>query len=337
MSMRLSICIPTFNRADFIGDTLENISKQLVNGVEVIIVDGASSDHTEEVVRSWLSHYPAIKYYRGKTNCGVDADLAKCLEIASGEYCWLMSSDDFLYDGAIEHILREIDHKTASIYLGNRIDCTKDMTPIRLQTWIEEQRSDRVFVFNGISDIVAYFENIKTIGALFSYIPCVIVARVPWLEVHGSEPFYGTNYAHVYRLLEIIVGGGRLKYINKPVVLCRMDNDSFSSQGLAKRYLIDFQGYLRIAHGVFQDNQRAVAAMLAVITREHRWPRILKVRADCQTNEEWETIRVLLVAFGYRTSLIAVCGFFGRFRPLVFFLHYVYHHLLKQLTHDKLI
>ena len=51
-SVRLSICIPVYNFGPFVGQTLDSILGQsgMGEGVEVLVVDGASTDNTEEVV-----------------------------------------------------------------------------------------------------------------------------------------------------------------------------------------------------------------------------------------------------------------------------------------------
>jgi len=52
---RLSICIATRNRADFISETLDSIVGQIETGVEIVIVDGASSDETPKVLGRYLA------------------------------------------------------------------------------------------------------------------------------------------------------------------------------------------------------------------------------------------------------------------------------------------
>jgi glycosyltransferase involved in cell wall biosynthesis len=58
----LSICIATYNRADYIGETLDSIIPQLTDNVELLVVDGASTDNTEDVVRTYTD--PRIRYVR---------------------------------------------------------------------------------------------------------------------------------------------------------------------------------------------------------------------------------------------------------------------------------
>src|SRR3990172_8001177 len=101
---KLSVCIATFKRATFIGETLESILGQVEPGVEVVVVDGASPDDTEEVVRRLAVAHSGLRYHREPVNSGVDADYDKAVGYAQGEYCWLMTDDDVLVPGAIARV-----------------------------------------------------------------------------------------------------------------------------------------------------------------------------------------------------------------------------------------
>lgn len=317
MTIRLSICIPTYNRSQFIGVTLNNIISQCNDEVEIVIMDGASTDNTESVVQEFQERFDNIRYCRGQKNMGVDADLAKAIILAQGEYCWLMSSDDLLTSKAVSVVLSEIE-SGCGIYLCNRTECTKEMVPVIRQYWFPRKFNDHIFnLFSG-DDLREYFGATNLIGAIFSYIPCIIVRRMLWLSIDGSEEFFGTGYAHVYTLLSIIKNKCKLKYIRSSLVLCRMDNDSFSSNGLVSRYMLDFNGYLRIANKLFSDDRRTREMFLKVMTREHRWFRLLKLRAHAGDGQKWLEIRNLLLEFGYSQLVINLCGFFGGFHRLVF-------------------
>lgn len=317
MAIKLSICIPTYNRAQFIEATLESILSQVQPEVEIVIMDGASTDNTESVVQEFQERFDNIRYYRGQKNMGVDADLAKAISLAQGEYCWLMSSDDLLTSKAVNVVLSEIE-SGCGIYLCNRTECTKEMIPIIRQYWFPRKFNDQIFNLINGDDLREYLGATNMIGALFSYIPCVIVRRQLWLSIEGSEEFFGTGYAHVYTLFSIIKNKCKLKYIRSSLVLCRMDNDSFSSNGLVSRYLLDFNGYLRIANKLFSGDRRTREMFLKVMTREHRWFRLLKLRAHVEDGQKWEEIRNLLLEFGYSPLVIDLCGFLGYFRRLVF-------------------
>src|SRR4051794_33591388 len=106
---KLSVCIATYNRARFIGETLDSLLPQITEDVELIVLDGASPDDTQEVVDRHVNAHPRVRYVRELTNSGVDQDYDKAVSYASGQYCWLMSDDDLLVPNAVERVLKRLD------------------------------------------------------------------------------------------------------------------------------------------------------------------------------------------------------------------------------------
>ena len=106
---KLSICIPTFNRAEYINELLKSIVCQDLQGVEVVVSDNASTDNTCDVLALYAKKYANIKYSLSETNLGADLNYFRAVEMASGEYCWIIGSDDCLDAGAIKFVLNVLD------------------------------------------------------------------------------------------------------------------------------------------------------------------------------------------------------------------------------------
>ena len=104
----LSVCIATYNRAEYIGKTLESIIPQLTDEVEIVIADGASTDNTSRVVKHYAEACKQINYIQLPSKGGVDQDYCKAVELANGEYCWLFTDDDLIQPMAISTALNEI-------------------------------------------------------------------------------------------------------------------------------------------------------------------------------------------------------------------------------------
>lgn len=329
MSYRLSICIPTFNRAEFLNLTLSNIIPLINADIEIVIMDGASTDDTSKIVQKWKNLCPSINYVQGDINNGVDADLASCVEFARGEYCWLMSSDDLFLETSIKRVMQEINEKNYTVLLGCRVDCSKEMKPLGNQHWIKHTDHATTFNFFNSDDFILYFDQVDSLGALFSYISSIIIHRQSWMNVKNGNKFFGTNYAHVFRIFEMLKKNGSMRYIDEPLVLCRMDNDSFSSEGLVKRFKIDYVGYSKIANGLFESNPKILNSMLKVLTREHKWPRLLKIRAHCQNPTEWKKIKDEMKIFGYSEFTLYSVEIIGKLKPIVFTIVWIYEVLKK--------
>lgn len=95
---RVSICIPTFNRADFLRQAVDSALGQDYRQLEVVIGDNASTDGTREACRAYARD-PRVRYYRSATNRGATANVRSCVrDYASGEYALVLSDDDLLVD-----------------------------------------------------------------------------------------------------------------------------------------------------------------------------------------------------------------------------------------------
>lgn len=92
MSTRVSVVIPTFNCADWLGAAIDSALQQQGADVEVIVVDDGSTDHTARLVRG----YGDRVRYAYQHNAGVSAARNRGLALATGEYTVFLDADDLL-------------------------------------------------------------------------------------------------------------------------------------------------------------------------------------------------------------------------------------------------
>lgn len=95
--MKISICIPQYNRIEYLIKSLEELQSQNYVDFEVVISDDCSKDDTFERISNYskTSNYP-ITYFKFDQNQGYDRNLRKSIELASGEYCFVLGNDDTL-------------------------------------------------------------------------------------------------------------------------------------------------------------------------------------------------------------------------------------------------
>jgi abequosyltransferase len=186
--IKLSICIATLNRAAFIGATIESIIAQAADEVEIVIVDGASVDNTEEIVRGYQTDFPQLHYVRRDTNMGVDQDFAKAVELARGEYCWLFSDDDLMKPGAVLVVFEAIKRQYGLIILNAEVrnfDLSKLLEPRRLRL-----NADHIYEPQDGHRLMA------DVGSYLSFIGCVIIKRQLW-NSREKEKYFGSFFVHV--------------------------------------------------------------------------------------------------------------------------------------------
>jgi abequosyltransferase len=184
----LSICIATYNRSDFIGETLDSIIPQLTSEVEVVIVDGASTDNTTEVVARYVNDCDRINYIRLPQKGGVDQDYCKAVEYAKGEMCWLFTDDDLLLPNAVATVLGELK-KGYTLMVVNSQLMTTDFSSQISERLIKIDK-DKIF---SESELGGLFAQVIT---YLSFIGAVVINRQVWLD-REKEPYFGSEFIHV--------------------------------------------------------------------------------------------------------------------------------------------
>lgn len=107
-----SIVIPTYNRADFIGKTMQSVIQQSYTYWELFIIDDGSTDHTEDVVKAINDqrvHYTKINNgERGRArNHGT--------QMAKGDYIYFLDSDDLIYPEHLETAIRYLEKESPEL------------------------------------------------------------------------------------------------------------------------------------------------------------------------------------------------------------------------------
>ncbi len=115
--MKVSIITATYNRADTLKDTLESVLQQDYPDIEHIIVDGASTDHTLEVIEPYRR---AGLLVHSAPDQGVFDALNKGLALATGDIIGFLHSDDFFADRqVITQVVHAIEHHRVEAVFGD--------------------------------------------------------------------------------------------------------------------------------------------------------------------------------------------------------------------------
>lgn len=102
----VSICIPTYNRAEILRKSLDTYvnNKYFNEEIEIVISDNASTDSTKEVGEEYSTRYPNIKYYRNVENIR-DRNFPLSMDRATGEYIKLMKDNIIMSENGLEYLV----------------------------------------------------------------------------------------------------------------------------------------------------------------------------------------------------------------------------------------
>ncbi|WP_207512311.1 glycosyltransferase family 2 protein [Longitalea luteola] len=113
MDLKFSIIVPSYNQGSFIAETIDSILNQSYKNVEVLVIDGGSTDSTIEVLKTygdkifWLSEKD-----RGQTHA-----INKGLALAKGDIITFLNSDDYYLEGTLKTVAAQFQAKKEKIWL----------------------------------------------------------------------------------------------------------------------------------------------------------------------------------------------------------------------------
>jgi glycosyltransferase involved in cell wall biosynthesis len=205
--MKISLCIPQYNRIQYLLKNLSVIAQQTYEDIEIAISDDASTDNTQQEIESLQQTYKyPLVYFRHPVNVGYDANLRKSLELASGDYCLMIGNDDTLSTpDAIENLvcfLKE-NNRPELGFCNYAEDHSPDIVIARA--------SGTKVIGAGEAVALKYYRS-------FSYVAGIIMRKDIFNTVNTNKAD-GTVYVQMYFAARIITTGGRFFMYEKPLIL----------------------------------------------------------------------------------------------------------------------
>jgi glycosyltransferase involved in cell wall biosynthesis len=163
---KVSVIIPTFNRAAFLEKAIKSIISQNFNSFEIIVSDNASTDNTEDLVKSFGSE--RIIYHKNEQNIGIVGNHNKALELATGEYIHIFSDDDLMnQDSILKKALILDTHKNIGLVHSDIVMINGDDNIISphwassyYKDWGKYHNESRMFIGKEYFKILYYHWNI---------------------------------------------------------------------------------------------------------------------------------------------------------------------------------
>lgn len=329
----LSVCIPVYNCGEYIAQTLDSILLQSDVRVEVVVYDGGSTDNTESLIEKYITKWPNLRYYKSETRGGIDADMARCVSFAHGDYCWLFSGDDVMRPNSISRAL-EVVSTVIDVYISKHTICNINMRIIREHPVLMPDRSLSVD-FSDSKQRLDWFNKAETSEAFFSFMSSLIVRKAKWDAGRLIPEFDGSCWGHVARLLELSKSGLTVSYLCEILLDQRGDNDSFADKGVVNRFKIGIEGYHNLANYFYGANSEEAFHIRRVIRNEFKLQSLLsaKIQTLRHPNKESKDVLDKLVSMAYQDKSLTnfTVRFLYKKLPYSFFLiaRFFYRFFLK--------
>jgi glycosyltransferase involved in cell wall biosynthesis len=105
MVNKVSVVIPSYNHARFLDDTLRSVLGQSFSDLEVLVIDDASTDGSQEVLAAWAKRDRRVHVMCHRANRGISRTRNEALARATGEFVAFLDSDDWWHERKLERQL----------------------------------------------------------------------------------------------------------------------------------------------------------------------------------------------------------------------------------------
>jgi glycosyltransferase involved in cell wall biosynthesis len=171
----VSIILPTYNRAQKVGKSIESVLKQTYTYFELLVIDDGSTDQTEEVVNSYKDK--RVRYYRLLENGGQSKARNQGIKFAQYDYLAFEDSDDLWRPGKLEAqmcAMKKADKNVGMIYHKFRYDLGEGRSMILPDEKLEAEKKS--------GDIYAQLLWDNLVG-----MPTVLIKKECVAEVGGMD------------------------------------------------------------------------------------------------------------------------------------------------------
>ncbi|HEY5535103.1 MAG TPA: glycosyltransferase [Ignavibacteria bacterium] len=235
MKIKLSFCIPTYNRTHLIEisinsilSSIKNYSNNLNYNFELIIIDNNSTDSTEEVINKFiiLNRTVNIKiiYIKNSINIGASKNFINSSKYANGDYIWFFSDDDYMIESAVSNFFKIISANYTFIFV-TRLLADNELIIIK-----KHKPQPNINEWDAIYS--SGFLMIKKMGleitSVLGFYSSIIIIKEIW---ESSKMAINDNSEFGYlKILLAAINNKSCFIIKEPGVICRLNYRGFKDK-----------------------------------------------------------------------------------------------------------
>ena len=305
MSPRLSICIPTFDRKEWLRGCIRAIQREIkdlpVGLVEIVVSNNASSDGTMAYLDAIAG--PGIVVHHNTSNNHLTNFWTVC-QYATGDYIWLMGDDDEPLPGAIQKVLNAVGSESdwyfperLSIEHANRTRSEIELYSTSPQYWDLRQEGG----------FVAWANSVHSEAGIGGLLSVLIGRRKALLDGFLETSAWGndTKFPHLAAFMHSNRLWPKVEVIPGATVLFREYNDGVGKNDPWYRIMIDLRAWISLAdHEIHEDAERD--AFFGILRRHHGFRMLPTLSMMRDETHPWEDAENALRAVGYSEDAIAV-------------------------------
>jgi len=154
---QVSVCLPTYNGAQFVRFAIESVLNQSYSDFELIVSDDASTDGTLEIVSDVRDE--RLRVYRNTTRLGLVGNWNRCISLAQGRYITLLHQDDVMHPENLRRKIEALDRYPSAGFAYSNIQRIDAEGTVVGGHWLSQPESDAVFSSEQVFRMIAFSGN----------------------------------------------------------------------------------------------------------------------------------------------------------------------------------
>jgi glycosyltransferase involved in cell wall biosynthesis len=247
---RISIVTLSYNQGEFIEDAIRSVLLQGYPNLEYIIVDGGSSDGSEEIIRRYEDK---LAYWSSEPDGGPAAALNKGFQLATGEIFGFLNADDLYLPGSFRKIANRFsNHPSTDVLYGNGL-----MT--------DESGRLRMPIFSDLWDLwrMAY-------GACVIVQPATFFRKEAFLETNGFNEEL-SSFWDAGLWADLALSGATFSHAKDFLGVFRLHNGSITGSGRMRQQ--SSRNMNAIFEKIMRRRKRVSDRALSLLLRLHKFSR----------------------------------------------------------------
>lgn len=215
----ISVIITAYNYGRYIKDAISSVLSQDFEDFELIIMNNASSDETDEIVKTFLDDN-RIRYFVNDSNIGAVPNYNKGISLSRAPYIFFLSADDFILPDCLSTLYNALNTRDAIDFVYAKYYFTgsdgKTRQEINHRAWLPYEHTTRPFAF---ADLLMFDDYISM---------CTVLFRRSVFERYGGFKKSSITAGDYVFFCELIRDGYTYYFVDKRVTIFRIHDNQMS-------------------------------------------------------------------------------------------------------------
>lgn len=242
--VKVSVVIPVYNVEDFLGECLDSITNQTLKDIEIICVNDGSTDKSLEILNEYAKNDDRFTII-SQENGGHAVATNKGMELAQGEYLYLMDSDDILKLNALEDTVKIADEKNVDFVIFQAINYYMEE-----DVYLEKENYSMNKLADHVGDNVFSWKDIKEFVFTIAVTPWSKIYRRDFVVECGARFPEGLVFDDNVFFWEVLFSAERIAFYRQHLFIRRWYSTSSTTAG--DRRFIDMLDIYDLIWDVFK-------------------------------------------------------------------------------------